>query len=143
MQKEITDKQKWYEIDGPQGREFVPADLVGTEDEELNRFIEGEMKGPVPEALAQYCENTEAWTIERTEGYGARMSAPGYLDCTDWSVFDTPEKAEKHLDEMYGDDADEDLEPCAVDECNNLGTIDPEDGRGKVCEGHVGEASLG
>lgn len=36
-------------------------------------------------------------------GYGARMSAPGYLDCTDWSVFGSPHEAVMHLINEYGD----------------------------------------
>jgi hypothetical protein len=35
-------------------------------------------------------------------GYGARLSAPGYMDCTDWVVFDTFEEADEYLAEMYG-----------------------------------------
>ena len=36
-------------------------------------------------------------------GYGARLSAPGYLDCTDWTVFDTEQEAIDHLEETYLD----------------------------------------
>ena len=43
-------------------------------------------------------------------GYGARLSAPGYLDCTDWVVFDTREEAQQYLNEVYPeDDGVEDL----------------------------------
>lgn len=38
---------------------------------------------------------------EEIQGWGARLSAPGYLDCTDWCVFDTAEEAKEHLREMY------------------------------------------
>ena len=34
-------------------------------------------------------------------GYGARLSAPGYLDCTDWVVFDTEQEAIDYLAETY------------------------------------------
>jgi hypothetical protein len=40
--------------------------------------------------------------------YGARLSAPGYLDCTEWCIFDTKEEAQAYLDETYPDDEDED-----------------------------------
>ena len=53
--------------------------------------------------IAQYCEG-EPQSWENVEGYGARLSAPGYLDCTEWTVFDTPEKAITHLEENYPDD---------------------------------------
>ena len=42
----------------------------------------------------------------RIEGWGARMSAPGYLDCTEWVVFETVEEAYEYLDEYYGEDDD-------------------------------------
>ena len=39
-----------------------------------------------------------------TPGIYARLSAPGFLDCTDWEgPFDDVAKAEKHLVETYGD----------------------------------------
>ena len=34
------------------------------------------------------------------------------------------------------------LEPCSVGDCNNYGTLEDLDGR-MVCEGHIGEASIG
>lgn len=39
-------------------------------------------------------------------GWGCRLSAPGYLDCTDWTVFDTEEEARDHIEEMYDVDPD-------------------------------------
>ena len=95
---------EWYEIDGPHGTEFIPADVVG--EVTLEHFESGQ---PVPKALVDYCENKTAWTVEKREGWGARLSAPGYLDCTEWSVFDSESEATAYLQEMYGDD-DEDSE---------------------------------
>jgi hypothetical protein len=92
----------WYEIDGPMGTEVVPADIVG--DIELDDFESG---SAVPKALADYCENRTAYSIQKREGWGARLSAPGYLDCTEWSVFDTEAEARDHLEEMYGGDDDD------------------------------------
>lgn len=36
-------------------------------------------------------------------GYGARLTAPGYLDCTEWVVFDTVQEAIDYLESMYLD----------------------------------------
>ena len=36
--------------------------------------------------------------------YGARMSAPGYLDCTEWCLFETKQEAIDCLDEYFGDE---------------------------------------
>ena len=33
--------------------------------------------------------------------WGCRLSAPGYLDRTDWSVFDTQQEARDHIQETY------------------------------------------
>lgn len=53
---------------------------------------------------------TEFWQdeIESVNGYGARISAPGYLDSTEWCVFDTEAQAQAYLDEMYPENEDED-----------------------------------
>lgn len=40
-------------------------------------------------------------SLEVIEGWGARLSAPGYMDCTDWSVFATESEANKFLAEYY------------------------------------------
>jgi hypothetical protein len=136
MEHQITDKQYWYEVDGPQGTEYIPADVVGcmttvgntvrvSTVEEL-RMIDGELpdsdncRYPVPSALADYCENKEAWRIDLIQGYGARISAPGYMDRTEWSVFDTPEKAQEYLDKYYPDEdeyEDDGCEDCMTDPC--------------------------
>lgn len=33
-----------------------------------------------------------------------RLCAPGYMDCTEWSVFKLREEAEKYLEETFGED---------------------------------------
>ena len=33
-------------------------------------------------------------------GFGVRESAPGYLDCTEWEVFETIEEAQARADEI-------------------------------------------
>lgn len=81
----------WYACETKHGEtEIVPVDLVG--------------KTPEVADFALYCEG-EVESFELLENkYGARMSAPGFMDRTDWSVFDTEEEAQKYLDETYGDD---------------------------------------
>jgi len=53
-----------------------------------------------------------------TVSWGARLSAPGYLDCTEWSTFRTERGAMEYLAETYGDDSepDEPDEPNEPDE---------------------------
>jgi len=89
---------KWVEVDGSCGTEWIEADLVGVVEPYQGPAI------PVPEALADYCENRTVTEIKVIEGYGARFSAPGYLDCTPWSVFETEEDAQEYLDEQSDQD---------------------------------------
>jgi hypothetical protein len=84
----------WVIVDGPVGTEFFPASLVG----KVRPY-----RGPriqVAAELRDYCENREAWSIEVREGWGARLSAPGYLDVSPWMVFQTREEAEDFLADL-------------------------------------------
>jgi hypothetical protein len=94
MQKQITVKQSWWQVETSHGTEIVPTDLVSSEPADSSAFED-------------YCEG-EVKSWELIQGFGARLSAPGYMDCTVWAVFDTEAEANDYLDEMYGDDdADE------------------------------------
>ena len=76
----------WYSVETTHGTEFIAVDIVGEDaaKDDFADFIEGD-----------YLEH------EKITGWGARLSAPGYLDCTDWSVYETEEKAKEHLREAY------------------------------------------
>lgn len=37
------------------------------------------------------------------DGFGVRLSAPGYLDCTEWVVFPTRKEAKEYAKELRGD----------------------------------------
>ena len=89
-----TQQIDWSAWDG----EFMTAEVIkgafwrvetdnGTEVIPQEYFIRGD-----------YDNDVEA---EICNGYGVRLSASGYLDCTDWSVFDTEQKAFDFLLEMY------------------------------------------
>ena len=65
----------------------------------------GTVRFPVPAALRDYCENHEYWSLKLITGWGARLSAPGYLDATEWTVYETREEAEESFNEYdEGDD---------------------------------------
>lgn len=97
MQPEI-EFGRWVRIDGPNGTEFIPADLVDTTSLTLGE-TQTEGLGPIIEATADYRENREVYEAELIEGWGARLSAPGYMDCTSWSVFETEAEAKESLDD--------------------------------------------
>jgi len=89
----------WIEVDGPAGTEVIPADLVGEIEEYHGDLV------ALPEPISMYCENRKAWSIRRlTNRWGCRLSAPGYLDATPWSVFETQAEAEEYLAEQTEDE---------------------------------------
>lgn len=93
----------YIEIDGPRGGEIIPCDVVDFKP--LASMGGGVNKRfPIPTTLREYCENREAWSIERKHGWVGRMSAPGYLDCTPWESADSEEEIAKQLADNYGDE---------------------------------------
>lgn len=104
MQKQITNKQRWLRVETNQGTEFLSVFDTGM-DWPNSAGLGEEALDTALEQLRDYCEGKpESW--DNVKGYGARLSAPGYMDCTEWAVFDTPEEAEAYLEEMYGDEED-------------------------------------
>jgi hypothetical protein len=99
MQPEIV-FGSWIEVDGPCGTEFIDADLVG----QVEEYHGTGTAITISEPLATYCENTIATEIKLVRGYGARFSAPGYLDRTEWAVFQSQAEAEEYLAEQGADD---------------------------------------
>jgi len=111
MQQQITARCLWIEIDGDNGTTFVPADVVGggwTDGEEFTR--ENDAFDTRRAIVRDYYEGSRIWEIKTRMGYGARLSAPGYMDCTEWSVFDTEQAAQEYLDETYGDETEDDTD---------------------------------
>jgi len=105
----------WVSVDGPMGGESTPAEYIDLDEvAELQKEIDE--KGEVSlegTSLNDYFENRSAYEIEVSKGYGARLSAPGYMDATGWSVFDTEAEAREYLMETY--DLDENLEEIEED----------------------------
>jgi hypothetical protein len=119
MQPQVVGPQKWWRFDTAAGVQEFPGELLKQPaGDPLNDkdFLE---------AALQYLEHTfkveEITEVEVVEGYGARMSAPGYMDCTEWSVFDTEEEAREYLVEEEG--------ICPVCYKNDM----QEDSKGRLC----------
>lgn len=108
MKKQITNKQYWVEIDGTTGITAVPRDALTAHEFAVAESVFGDGDAEPIELQAHFGDYYEGqvWSVSVRQGYGARLSAPGYMDCTEWAVFDTPEEAEKYLEEMYGEDED-------------------------------------
>lgn len=83
-------KGRAYIVETTYGTEVVPWKLVGNVKEML--YLEDFLEGTPYE--------DQIFVIK--EGYLARLSAPGYMDCTEWSFHDTEEEALAYLEDMYG-----------------------------------------
>lgn len=93
MQPQITEQQWWFYYKTKTcGITWVPTDLFSRQ--ELEEQLGDDLVG----------------SIGVTAGYGVRLSAPGYLDCTPWDVYGDKEDAEAALSEYvaeYEDDEDD------------------------------------
>ena len=107
----------WLEVDGACGIEALPADLIGgvswmtpDVDYDTDCMEEDSDLRNVLDALEDFIESNldDVTSIQLIEGYGARLSAPGYMDSTSWTVFKTREEAEEFLREEY--DVEEEME---------------------------------
>jgi hypothetical protein len=108
MQQQVTNSRNWWRVDGCEGTMFFDAEDFTKEQAAENYEF--------PQAID---------SIELIVGFGARLSAPGYMDCTDWSVYPSLKEAQEALAEMFGDDDDS----AEMDDFNSsLGShIDPSD----------------
>lgn len=116
MQEQVTRKMDWYKIDGTTGITFLPMD------DGPNHILVKAACGDSDELQELFGDfyNGTVQDVEPVIGYGARLLAPGYMDCTEWAVFDTAEQAAEYLTETYGDDypdADEPFDSIRCDSC--------------------------
>ena len=79
MEKQITELMKWLLVETDEGTMCLPLGDV------LNLDV------------------SSVHEVQVQEGYGARLSMPGYLDCTDWSVHETEKEAWEYLQDTYED----------------------------------------
>lgn len=84
----------YFAVETSDGTEIVPADVIGrtmgTAGEAFENYVSGHI-----------LDTDEC--VEHKEGWLARMSAPGYMDCTDWTVHVSETAATLYLDEAYGE----------------------------------------
>jgi len=104
MQRQIV-RGRWLKVETTQGTEFVSVYDSGLDWPNSDSLTEDAREDSITQ-LQDYTEG-EPQEWENVQGYGARLSAPGYLDCTEWTVFDSEQDAEDYLEEMYGEDETE------------------------------------
>jgi hypothetical protein len=101
MEKQVRNFSTW-QVETTCGTETVPCDVCNIAD--IADYIEGTLRESTKD---------DPDTLKVT-GYFGRLSAPGYLDCTEWSgPFDTEKEAKDYLTEMYGDD-DESIDAMSI-----------------------------
>ncbi len=76
-----------YMVESDQGPSIVPAHLVGPK--------------PDLEDFADYCQGEPASFELLPEGICYRLSASGYMDCTDWHYAKTLQEAKDDLESLY------------------------------------------
>lgn len=118
-----------WDVDTGRGSFIVPADLVnrpewiepGTmysaEDDEDDDYLSlcAALVQYAPEGIGPIGADDVNDVQYRAGGYLCRMSAPGYMDATEWEHYATAQECADALIESHGPD-DEDDEPAADDE---------------------------
>ena len=95
MQRQITGLQNWLRVETTHGTEFVriaDTSLFVRDSETVTHPMSDEER-ETHRKDSHSTPKAEPQSWENIKGYGARLSAPGYLDCTEWTVFDTEDEA--------------------------------------------------
>lgn len=83
FEPQMTDKLLWLRVESAaEGIHYLPAS-------EFTR-----------EEIAFDYDNADDLDFEELWGYGVRASAPGYLDCTEWSVYRNKREATKAYNQL-------------------------------------------
>ena len=113
MQQQITEKQRGWKVETLDGTSYVPGDvepvpvwmadcamLYSKDLGQLDILVFNHLAS----RLEQYVEGnnkiTEITEIETGTWFFARLSAPGYLDCTEWCAFLTKKEAREYLRDL-------------------------------------------
>jgi len=102
------DEGEWVEVDGPMGTDYIPADLVDVA--AVKRWAASESPwapAKLLKLLGDYTENREVYRVEVYHGYGVRLSAAGYMDCTPWEVYRDRADAEARYAELEEEESGE------------------------------------
>lgn len=104
MQKQVTVKCVWIEVETTQGTEWIDGTGFNIRDSQTETHpLSHKQRESIISQLSDYCEG-KILEWKTIKGHGARLSAPGYMDCTEWTVFETEQEAEDYLEENYPDE---------------------------------------
>jgi len=103
MIPEITEKIKFIYVENKYAESyFIPIDTWAKS--EIKKVLEACSKVNNENEIEYLVEDMgikDVSQYEVVEGYGCRLTAPGFLDCTDWCVFDTVEECREYLQEAF------------------------------------------
>lgn len=97
MNAQMTDKIEWVVVDTNEGVWFIPNDEVGLTKDDLDVLERDfEDSDTIPVEVRDFVGGRRLMEpITIIEGWGVRSHMPGYMDCTEWTVYDTLEEAEE------------------------------------------------
>lgn len=103
MQPQLTTRDRWLVIENTDGVYYLDWDLAGSAKDYLKDPESISFKA-VANEIHIYTEvgPDDIHNISDTWGYGARLSAPGYMDQTYWAVFETRKQASQYLLDTFG-----------------------------------------
>lgn len=129
MRAEITDNEQWLLVETECDTTLLPLRDYGLSEEDVRR-MSAELEDGVsandpkdaatgefalPAALRDFVYGRYLRALELFSGYGVRASAPGYLDCTEWNLFETAEEADEAYKELDAELRGEDVEDASDD----------------------------
>lgn len=98
------DECDYWEVETDQGTSYVPVDVVGVRsDMGVGYYIDDDEASAEEReflvALSDYTDDRPQ-SAELKHGWLARLSAAGYMDCTEWTAFATEQEAIDYLAEQ-------------------------------------------
>lgn len=107
-------------VDTNCGSFSFPADLIGKDLLERIQDEDAILTNEEQKELLQYTAGYQFFSAEIQEGYFSRLSASGYLDCTDWDgPYETLYECVWDLFNNYYDENDSDGWMDFLDECKS------------------------
>jgi hypothetical protein len=103
MQPEIFEAYFW-ELETSDGKAIIPDDEVDLAGAEPGCVFDLEVAKNLHDAFRPYVAASALYTAEAKHGVLSRLSAPGFMDCTEWSCHDSFDEAARGLIESFGDD---------------------------------------
>lgn len=104
----VIEHGDYFEVETSHGTEFVPADVVHLPFRVIHAaggfYDEDSPEWPaIVQAFGPYVAG-DMQSVSPGHGWLARMSAPGYMDCTEWRAYKTEIEAMQALIDMYGNE---------------------------------------